>query len=68
MYLDYLLFIVGGVFLTAALGLFVYLWRSRRKSQDYQRILQEETERIDVVNTLKNAETARLNPETVPLN
>lgn len=53
MYLDYILFAVGGSLLLAALILLIALLRSKHRSRDYRRILSEETERIDVVSTLR---------------
>ncbi len=57
MYLDYCLFAAGGVLLAAAVFLAVYLLRSRTKSQDYRRLLLEETERLDVISTLRQTQT-----------
>lgn len=53
MYLDYILFAVGGCLLLASLILLVVLLRSKHQSREYRRILNEETERIDVVGTLR---------------
>jgi len=57
MYLDYILLSVGGVLLLAALVLIVFLLRSRKKVQDYRRLLSEETERIDVLTTVRQSQT-----------
>lgn len=56
MYLDYILFAAGGGFLLVTLALAFYLFFSRRKSQDYRRRLQEETERLDVVSTMRSTQ------------
>lgn len=64
MYIDYVLFAVGGILLGIALLLLTWLLRSRRKSQEYRRVLQAETQRIDVISTLK--ETERLATEWLP--
>lgn len=56
MYLDYILFAAGGVLLFASLVLFFWLLRSKKRSRDYQRILRDETQRIDVMGTLRKTE------------
>lgn len=63
MYLDYILFTLSGILLLAALLLIVQLLRSRKKSLDYRRLLSEETERIDVMTTLRQIKTERTGTE-----
>ena len=58
MFLDYLLLIIGGVLLLTALLLAVMLFRSRKMSLEYRRILQSETERIDLLSTLRETYSA----------
>lgn len=53
MYLDQILFLAGGILLAATLVLAVSLLRSRRRSRDYRQILEAETQRIDVISTLR---------------
>ena len=57
MYLDYILISLGGAFLLTAVSLMVVLIRSRKRSLDYQRMLSEETERLDVLTTLRQSRT-----------
>ena len=57
MYLDYILFAVGGGLLLLAVVLAVVLLASRRRGREYRRFLQEETERTDVLETLRNTYT-----------
>lgn len=57
MYLDYILLSLGVAFLLAALILIAFLVRSRKRSLDYRRILSEETERLDVLTTLRQSHT-----------
>lgn len=59
MYLDVILFAAGGALLLLALLLIIYLLRSRAKSIDYRRLLSEETERLDVITTLRQSKTAK---------
>lgn len=63
MYLDYILFIVSGILLLAALLLMIHLLRSLKKSLTYQRLLTNETERIDVLTTLRKIERTRFEAE-----
>lgn len=56
MYLDYILFAISGVLLIIALILIVWLVHSRRKSREYRRTLQAETQRIDVISTLRSTQ------------
>ena len=58
-YIDYILFTLGIIFLLTSAILALLLFRSRRQSREYRRALQEETERIDVISTLR--QTARGN-------
>ncbi len=68
MYTDYILLALGAVLLLAALVLAIGLLRSRRRGRDYRRLLQEETERLDVVSTLQStASLAGAEKATVPL-
>lgn len=53
MYIDYILFALGVAFLLAAAVLAMLLFRSRKQSREYRRALREETERIDVISTLR---------------
>lgn len=57
-YLDYILFFVGSGLLLAALLLLLFLLRGRKKSRDYRRLLKEETQRLDIADTLRTARTA----------
>ncbi len=57
MYLDYILFAVGGGLLLLAVVLAMVLLASRRRGREYRRFLQEETERTDVLETLRNTYT-----------
>lgn len=66
MYLDYILLALGGVMLLAALVLAVLLFRSRKKSLEYRRVLHEETERIDVVETMRRTHGDRSSFSTGP--
>lgn len=53
MYADYILFVLGTILLLTSAILGLLLFRSRRQSWEYRRALQEETERIDVISTLR---------------
>lgn len=53
MYIDYILFALGALSLLAAAVLALVLFRSRRQSREYRRTLREETERIDILSTLR---------------
>ena len=72
MYFDTILFLVGGLLLLVAFLFLIALLRSRRAGREYQRILQEETERIDVLTTLersqkeKFSQTETSSPSTTP--
>lgn len=57
MYLDYVLFGIGGALLMAAAVLGGMLLHSRKRSQDYRRTLKEDRERIDVVSTLRSTQS-----------
>ena len=52
--------------LLAALVLAVLLFRSRKKSLEYRRVLHEETERIDVVETMRRTHGDRSSFSTGP--
>lgn len=69
MYLDYVLLSIGGLFLLAALLLTAFLMRSREKSLNYRRLLSEETERLDVITTLRQSQTTRssADPDKKPM-
>ena len=56
MYLDYILFAISGALLLVALILIVWLVRSRKRSREYRRTLRTETERVDIISTLRNTE------------
>lgn len=58
MYLDYILLAIGGTLLLAVLLLAVLLLGSHKKSQEYRRTLQSETEKIDVVETMRRTQEA----------
>ena len=58
MYLDYILFSIGGILLFLALAFAFALLRSRKRSLAYRRVFREETERIDVITTLKEKKTS----------
>lgn len=58
MYLDYILFAMGGVLILLGIILMIRLFCTRKKIQDYRRVLNAETQRIDVVSTLQS--TAQL--------
>lgn len=72
MYFDTILFSVGGLLLLVAFLFLIALLRSRRAGREYQRILREETERIDVLTTLersqkeKFSQTETSSPSTTP--
>ena len=53
MYLDYILFAVGGVLLLLAVVLAAILLVSGKRSREYRRILQEDTQRTDILETLR---------------
>lgn len=53
MYIDYVLFVLGAFLLLTSATLALILFRSRRQSKEYRRALREETERIDVISTLR---------------
>ena len=57
MYLDYILLSLGGALLLMAVSLMAVLIRSRKRSLNYQRMLSEETERLDVLTTLRQSHT-----------
>lgn len=57
MYLDYILLSLGGALLLMAVSLMAVLIRSRTRSLNYQRMLSEETERLDVLTTLRQSHT-----------
>lgn len=56
MYLDYFLFAVGGALLLTATALAILLLKSRKRSQDYQKTLEEDRERLDVISTLRSTQ------------
>ena len=56
MYLDYILFIIGGILIAVSIILAVVLLRSRKRGMEYRRVLLEETQRIDVVTTLRQTQ------------
>lgn len=56
MYLDYILFAVGGILLCIAIVLSIKLFLTRKQSREYHRIMQKETERIDVMDTLRSTQ------------
>ena len=57
MYLDYILFAIGGTLLLISILLGVVLLLSRKRSREYRRVLHDETERIDVLETMKQSGT-----------
>lgn len=59
MYLDYILLAIGGTFFLISISLGIMLLLSRKKSREYRRILYDETERIDVLETIKLSATNR---------
>ena len=61
MYLDYFLFVSGGILLAAALIFLFCLLRSKKSSSVYRRLLSEETERLDVLETLAQSHPAGKN-------
>lgn len=63
MYIDYVLFALGALLLLTSAALILFLFRSRKQSQEYRRVLREETERIDIISTLR--QTVR--ESTMPL-
>ena len=65
MYLDYVLFAVGGALIFIAFILAIILFRSKKKSQDYRRVLQSETQKIDVISTMR-ATTTDISAKTEP--
>jgi len=68
MYLDQILFLCGGALLFTAIVLSVFLLRSRKSSREYRQALQEETERLDLVSTIRDAQKlSATNGETLPL-
>lgn len=67
MYFDYILFTLGGILLLTALLLFGYLLQSRKKSSDYRRLLSEETERLDIIVTLRQFQTNRIECKTAKI-
>lgn len=59
MYLDYILFAAGGALLVLSFVLGVILLASRKRSATYRRLLQEETERTDVLETLRQTQSGQ---------
>lgn len=57
MYLDYILLAIGGTLLLISILLGVILLLSRKKSREYRRVLHDETERIDVLETMRQSGT-----------
>ena len=57
MYLDHILLAAGSVMLLTTLLLGALLFRSRKSSREYRRILRDETERVDVISTLRNTQS-----------
>lgn len=49
MYIDTYLFIASAIFLLLAIGLFTYLFISKKKSKAYKQLLNQETEMFDVL-------------------
>lgn len=68
MYLDYVLFAIGGVLIFIAFILAITLFRSRKRSQDYRRVLQGETQKIDVVSTMRTTMNSTLTKTEVMSN
>ena len=64
MYIDYILFALGAFLLFASAVTALLLFRSRRPSREYRRALREETERIDIISTLR--QTTRENKAETP--
>lgn len=70
MYWDHILLTVGSVLLLAVFLLSAILFRSRRRSQEYRRTLRDETEKIDMMETMRRtcgtgaSQRARYPPET----
>lgn len=58
MYLDQILFLIGAALFLLALILAAFLIFSRKKSREYRQALLDETQRLDVVSTIR--ETQRL--------
>lgn len=58
MYLDYILLTIGIILLLLVLLLAVVLFRTRKKSLEYRDALQDETEKIDVVETMRRTQGA----------
>lgn len=56
MYIDYILLSLGGALLLTALFLGIFLLRSRKKDLEYRRVLREETERSDIVETMRRTQ------------
>ena len=52
-YYDYILLASGAFFLVVAAALGIARFLSRARNKEYRRVLREETERIDVVETMK---------------
>ena len=69
MYLDQILFILGGIALLAGLILGVVLLQSRKKVLDYRRVLDAETQRVDVslLTTQMLDQSGRPLPNTVKI-
>lgn len=64
MYIDYILYVLGGILLVTSALLAIWLLCSKKKSMEYRQVLQAETQRIDVISTLKSTE--RLGTEPLP--
>lgn len=56
MYTDYILLAIGGVFFGVALLLLLWLLLSRKRSRRYRQLLAEETQKVDMVETLRSTE------------
>lgn len=53
MYIDHILLASGGGFFIIASGLAIFLFFSRGREREYRRFLHQETERSDVVATMR---------------
>ncbi len=58
MYIDHILLASGGGLLIFAAALGLFLFFSRGREREYRRVLHEETERADVVETMRQARRA----------
>lgn len=56
MYIDYILFAVGGILILAAAVLAIILLKSRKSSREFRRTLAEDKNRLDIISTLRSTQ------------